>query len=326
MIHHDITARGAGFVRAWVFMLWAFYLVNNNSHEFVKVPDVELDPPGILKLLPDGFYEALMTTAGLTTLNWVLLAGVIACAFGVRPWRLIAIPTVLLLTLHQGIPRGLFDYVNHKELGALYATYILAVFPPTGFSPFAPKEPKPRTDEQVASTRMMMLLLMAVLLIPYTFVGLYRLAHNDMSVWTSDTFAHFIARTSYGTNWFENTAISEALLTRRWILQALAISFPLGTIVEVLAPLCIVHKRFRRFWVLSMAGLHVLTWLAMDILFWENLALYPVLLADGDYLLNKFDQLRARLRGSADPDPVDPDPVEPAGDVDLPEAIAVVAG
>ena len=276
------------------------------------MPDLEFDPPGILKLPPDWFYEAILTAAGLSLLKWVLLAGVIACALGVRPWRAIAIPTVILLTLHQGIPRGLFGYVNHKELGALYATYILAVFPATGFSLFAPRTPKPRSERDAASTRMMMLLLTSVLLIPYCFVGLYRLSHNDMSVWSSDTFAHFMTRTSFGTNWFGNEGISEALLARPRLLQPLAISFPIGTVVETLAPLCIVHKRFRKMWVISMVGLHLLTWAAMDILFWENMALYPILLVDGDYLLKQLDRLRGRMIESTDSDIAGP-----VGDKDL---------
>ena len=302
MIHQEISSRGLGFVRAWVFSLWAVYVFSNDATGYARIPDLEFEPPGLLKLLPNWFYDALLTTAGLNLLKWVVLAGVVACALGVRPWRAIAIPTVLLLTLHQGVPRGLFGYVNHKELGALYATYVLAVFPATSFSLFAPRVARRRSERDIATGRMMMVLLMAALLIPYCFVGLYRLTHNDMSLWSSDTFAHFIARTSYGTNWFENTAISESLLDRPVVLDLLAISFPIGTVVEVLAPLCIVHKRFRQFWVLNMVGLHLLTWLAMDILFWENMALYPVLLADNDYLVTRFDRLRSLTRKRSDTD------------------------
>ena len=295
MIHEQITARGAGFVRAWVFGLWAVYLLGQDPRGFARVPDIEFDPPGILAILPDAFYDALLTSTGLGMLKWITLAAVIACAFGVRPWRAIAIPTVILLTLHQGVPRGMFGYVNHKELGALYATYVLAVFPATGFSLFAPRQPKPEADRDRTTTRMMMLLLTAALLIPYCLVGLYRLAHNDMTLWSTETFAHFMTQTSYGTSWFENSEFSEAALTRPWLIQLLTISLPIGTVIEVLAPLCIIHRRFRYVWALSMAGLHILTWLTMDILFWENLALFPVLLIDGEYLLKKYDAVRSRF-------------------------------
>ena len=296
MIHENISERGAGFVRAWIFGIWAVYLVGNDAQGYAKVPGIEFDPPGLLALLPAGVYDVLITTTGLGLLKWVTLAGVVACAFGVRPWRAIAIPTVLLLTLHQGIPRGLFGYVNHKELGALYAVYVLALFPATSFSPLARRSPKPRSEQAIATTRTMMLLLCGVLLIPYCLVGVYRVTHNDMSLWSSDTFSHFLVRTSYGTTWFENGEFSQEVLTRPRMVQLLAITFPIGTVIEMLAPLCNVHRRFRHVWLMSMVGLHLWTWLAMDILFWENLALYPVLLIDGDYLLRKFDQVKARLR------------------------------
>lgn len=299
MIHRDITPRGVGFVRFWVFGLWAVYLLGNDPRNYARIPDVEFDPPGILRLLPEGFTDALMTTGGLGLLKWVTLLGVLACMLGVRPWRAIAIPTVLLLTLHQGVPRGLFGYVNHKELGALYAAWVLAAWPATAFSPFAGR--RKRVDSPVdestraATERTLMLVLMAVLLVPYCLVGLYRLTHSDFSLWSSDTFAHYMIQTSYGTSWFDNAELSEQVLARPFLLQLLAISFPIGTIAEVLAPLCIVNRRFRLGWIASMVGLHLLTWATMDILFWENLALYPVLLVDNEFLLRKFDALRARI-------------------------------
>lgn len=294
MIHHDITTRGAGFIRAWVFAIWAVHIARNDSSGFTRIPDLEFDPPGLLGLLPGSFYDALITPAGLSILKWTLLAGLLACAIGVRPWRWVAIPTVLLLTLYQGIPRGLFDYVNHKELAALYAAYVLAAFPATAFSPFAPRESKPSSERETAMLRLMMLLLMAVVLIPYCFVGLNRLVNNDMTLWSSQSFASYLTRNSYGTGWFENTDMAEALLTRPWVLQLLAITFPIGTLIEVLAPLCITHRRFRQVWVMSMVGLHLFSWAAMDILFWENLALFPVLLVDRELLLRNLDRIRRR--------------------------------
>jgi hypothetical protein len=127
----------------------------------------------------------------------------------------------------------------------------------SGFSLFAPRTLKQRRERGAASTLMMMRLSTSVLLIPCYFAGLHRQSHSDMSVWSRDAFAHFMTWTSFGTNWFGNEGISKAKLGCPRLLRLVAISFPIGTVVEMLAPLCIVHKRFRKMWVMSIVGLNL---------------------------------------------------------------------
>ncbi len=294
MIHDGTTSRGAGFVRAWVFSLWALYLAGNMPHKLAEFPREQFQPPGLLRILPDSFYDILLTTAGLQTMKWVLMAGLIACAVGVRPWKAVAIPTVLLLTLQQGIPRGFFAYVNHKELSAMYATYVLAMFPATGFSPFSLAASKARTKADEATNRFMMALLSTVLLVPYCLIALRRLSKNDWTFWGSDLLPTYLARNSFSESWYGLGAIGQMVLRSSWLTFAVEAGFFLVTIFELLAPLCLIHRRFRHVWLVVMAGFHLSTLFLMDIFFWESLLLFPVLLLDGDLMLRWFDKLRNR--------------------------------
>ena len=63
-----------------------------------------------------------------------------------------------------------------------------------------------------------------------------------------------------------------------WGRGALAGGLLLVTVFEVLAPCCLFPRRFRRLFLLVMGPTHVLIALSMNILFWENLAMFLLLL------------------------------------------------
>jgi hypothetical protein len=300
MIHESTTARGAGFVRAWVFGLWAIYMLGDAPNQMAVFPREDLDIIGILRLLPDSFYDVVFTNAGLVVLKWVLVALLGACALGVRPWRSIAIPTVLLLTMHQGLKRGLFDYVNHKELSALYVTYVFAVFPATGFSPFvSTSADKAKAVLSAAHSRLVMVLSTAMLLLPYSFIAVRRISHNDWEFWSSDLLSFYVGRNSFSETWYGLGGVGQMVLRHPWLMRLFEVGFPVVSVVELLAPLCLLHRRFRNVWIVVVIGFHVSTLLLMDIFFWESMLLFPVLLVDGDRMLGWFDRLKSKFAPGA---------------------------
>lgn len=291
MIHASASARGLGFARAWIFSLWAVYVFLDAPEGLASLPRALYAPPGVLRALPASFWDLLLTVPGLLTLKWVLLAGLLACAAGLRPWRGIAIPTALLLILQQGLARGFF-YVNHQELPALFAVCVLALFPPTAFSLMRSGEEE--TESSQARNRLVLLLLTSLLLVPYCLIGAHRLAHNDLSFWASGALPFWVAENSYGPTWFALTPIAEAVLSQPLLVRLLELGFLVVTAAEVLAPLCLVSTRFRRVWLVVMVWFYLSTMVLMDILFWESLLLFPVLLLDREPLLRWLDRLRGQ--------------------------------
>ncbi|MBL4843910.1 MAG: hypothetical protein JKY65_00170 [Planctomycetes bacterium] len=295
MIHAAATARGLGFVRAWIFLLWLLHVVPDDPSRLAALPRRAFDAPGLLRIIPESAWDVLLTVPALLALKWILTLGLIACALGVRPWRWIAIPTVLLLTLHQGLARGFF-YINHQELSALYAVYVLALFPLSGFSLFKRRDPQPEGMNPTA--RLAMLLLAVLVLTPYCLIAAHRLTHNDLSFWGSGALPYWIAENSYGPTWYGLTPVAEVVLRQPLLVRALEFGFPIVTTAELLAPFCLVSAKFRRYWLVVMVGFHLSTIVLMDIFFWEVLLLFPVLLLDGEPLLRLLDRVRNRGPGA----------------------------
>ena len=82
-------------------------------------------------------------------------------------------------------------------------------------------------------------------------------------------------------------------MDRPIFVTILETGYPIVTLLEILAPLCLVSLWFRRGFLLMMLPFHVMTFLVMGILFWENLALY-VLLFDISRWLKKTAPVNRR--------------------------------
>jgi hypothetical protein len=52
------------------------------------------------------------------------------------------------------------------------------------------------------------------------------------------------------------------------------IGFPIITLFEVLAPICLFSRWFRYAFLFLMIPFHFLSWLFMEVFFWENLVLF----------------------------------------------------
>ena len=74
--------------------------------------------------------------------------------------------------------------------------------------------------------------------------------------------------------------VDECDLRRRFLLQQrtlnvlLNMGFPIVTVFEVLAPLCLVSRTFRAAFLVVMVPFHLFSWIFMEVFFWKNLALY----------------------------------------------------
>jgi hypothetical protein len=63
------------------------------------------------------------------------------------------------------------------------------------------------------------------------------------------------------------------------------IGFALGTLLELLAPLCLFFRPFRLFWVPAIVLFHQANLLTMNINFWQNSVLIVFFVSDIDRLI-----------------------------------------
>jgi hypothetical protein len=284
MIHSQSNARTLASVRTVVFAIWFFTIVIAPFQELLELPGEVFQPVGPLKLIPSGVLNILLTANAVALFKW-LLAGLLLCSLGARPYRLIAIPTVMLLTIEQALVRG-FGHVNHGSVPLLLAAWILALIRPERKLEGDPTKTCP--DSALALQAMTLLLLLT-----YVFTGVFRLANSTPEIFTSGTMGHYLCYLAASTPYW-GMRYEHFLLESPTMLFLLNAGFLFVTIIEALSLFCLCSRQFRWFWLIVMISFHFLTWVFMNIFFWQNLVLFPLLLCD----LCKMPWLRPSVASS----------------------------
>jgi hypothetical protein len=276
MLYEVGGARALGLVRLSVFAVWLVHIARDPFYLLAELPVETFSPVGLLRLAPAGVWTWLTDETVLRAVWWVLLTLLVLAVAGARPWRAVGIPAALLLTLQQSLLRSV-GFINHAEIGILLCAWVLAVFPSAdGFTLMrSPRDVRP--DRDAGPYRLAILLMTLGLLFGYTAIGVHRIAHSSPEVFTGDSMLYYVGKTRF-------YPVDLLLPVRSWVLRRSALfgminaGFVLVTAVEVLSPFCLVSRRFRHFWLVTILSFHVLTLLLMQIFFWENVILLILLL------------------------------------------------
>jgi hypothetical protein len=220
----------------------------------------------------------------------VLVALLVLCALGVRPYRALAAVTALLLTVHQDLVRA-YTFTNHEELALLVCTYVLVLVPAAdGFSWPRRRPVTARPDVYPAA----LLAMAALLLLPYCGIAAHRLAYAAPDVFTGDSLPYWLASLSALDR--DGWGAGLWLLGHPALVTLLKAGFFVTTVFELLAPLCLILPRFRRVWVVVVVGFHVVNWFTLNLLFWQNALLVLLLVADVDASVTTAGAALRRLR------------------------------
>jgi hypothetical protein len=279
------TPEAAGLLRIWVFGLWLVDVACDPLGDLAHLPRELFTPPGMLMLLPEAVWDVVLSSAGLACLKGALLASLVAATAGwiFRPAALLA---SLLLVVTQGVIRG-FGHINHAEIPMLYAAFLLALFPCADAWALRRRPAIPARSEFYAAP---FLLIIAALSFSYYFAGLNRVFHGR------EVFFGQSMQT-----WLISGALRDAgaspglgrLANNMPLFQVtMDAGFYLVSLLELLAPLCLVSRRFRWIFCPVMGLFHLLAWVGMNLLFWAHLALLPTFF--------DIDAIVAWLRGRLD--------------------------
>jgi hypothetical protein len=206
--------------------------------------------------------------------NWLRVAGCFFCMIGVKRYRRVVIPTVLLLFLADGITKGFNGFVNHAELGILYASLILAIFPTgDGFSLFKNGSARQKPD---AYYSVPILAIAFTLCLAYTFVGVHRLLYGGMEQFTNHAMEIHLLRNSLEySKWGFDLGLF--VVSSEPLLILFKAGFFAITLFEVFSLYALVNRTFLYIWLAVMVPFHLLSLFTMNIFFWENLILILVL-------------------------------------------------
>jgi len=121
------SAEALGAVRAGAFGFVLCEVLLASFSDLGRLPVTVLRPTGVMRLLPWGFYEWLLTPASMAAFKWLFVAALLAAAAG----ALTSVSTktaALLFLFYQGLLRS-FTHFNHDEMPAAYILLVLAFVP-----------------------------------------------------------------------------------------------------------------------------------------------------------------------------------------------------
>lgn len=273
---HQGTAESLGLLRIIVFGLCLGYVLYVPLTQLAALPPDVFQPPGLIKLLPEGILSVVLTAPGLAVLKFVTAALLLAALLGLRPFRGWALPAVAAFVVFEGVLKGHGTFINHAQFGILYLGLLLAFFPAADrFS----VQGRPKTDAPDALYRAGPICAGFVLTLPYAVLGIRRIAENGSFIFLDDTILNYLTWQSINPSAYGFT-YGLIHYEYAWIGLVFKAGFALVTLLEVVAPLILFMPRFRWIWLLVMVPFHVSTLFTMNIFFWENcillLALFTV--------------------------------------------------
>lgn len=300
LLHENASGRTLAGVRAWVFGLWLLKIASDPLHRLALLPASLFPPLGPWKILPAGVWAHVHSAEFLTGFRVATVLCLAGAVFGPGR-RLAALLACALLTFHQAYVRS-FGYINHAELPLLYAAYALAAFPVADRLLGKGREPLPAAP-LVAVT--------AALCFTYALTAAFRLAAGGLDAFRSDTVLVWLLHDAHYPTYYRWT-LGRDLLEHPGLVPLLRWGFPVVTLVELLAPLGLVCRPWRLAFLAVMVPFHLAMLFLTNILFWENLALFPLLLdlerAIGRFALTERSESRDRRSEGPGTSPRTPPP------------------
>ena len=248
-------------IRIVVFGLWLVKTILTPVDSLGWLPLSLFQPVGFLAALPDAALRFLVQSASL---YWLKVAVIVALALALvgRTRNVAAVAACLLITLQQGIIRGFSGHVHHSDLVLLYAGYLLALFPIAD-----------RLTRKPASTeRVLVGAILALLCLSYTLTGTYRLIHGGADTFGEGSATFWALRNSYQLA-HPTWGLGKLLLPHPALTHVLNASFPIVTLFESAGIIALISRPFRWTFIAVVIGMHLLSWLFLEVFFWENLFL-----------------------------------------------------
>ncbi|MFT3883410.1 MAG: hypothetical protein QM703_27640 [Gemmatales bacterium] len=294
MLHDQATASSLGLMRIWVFGLAAVSRVYTPVWEMCYLPDYQ--PAGVMRLLGASYWAPLITPELTLVLHWLTIGLLVMVAAGVGPYRWMAPLSCVALTVAEGLVRGL-GISTHANIILLLSCYLLALFPAAdALTLFGKKRPPTTPPQQYRAALVSLSLLFCA---TYMLAAARRLSSSGIMIYFDDSILHSLALrdAELGPHGGLGIWVCESFLPA-WSMR---LGFPVVTLLEFLAPLCIFSKRFRWLWLAVMVPFHISTGWLMGIWFPYNMALIPFLVAGYDpFRQRSVEQAAGDVAGQSD--------------------------
>jgi hypothetical protein len=254
--------------RMGICALWIVKLLLDPLWRLAALPRELFLPTGLLALLPSGFLDALLSGRGLEALWLCSLLALFAC-FVPRIFPVASLIAALLLTVYASIIRS-FGPAVHTDIVPLLAVYALSFFSLADL--FAKRGAK----SSATHSSYPIITIVALLCLSYFLVGLSRVLVGGLGIFTGDSMEIWTVDASLRAYYF-NTNIGWHVPEWPATLLMLRLGLPVITLFEITAPLCLAWPRYRWIFIPVMFSFHLLSLFFMNILFFDDMLLYLLL-------------------------------------------------
>jgi len=128
----------------------------------------------------------------------------------------------------------------------------------------------------VSTERVQVVAILTLLCLSYTMTGTYRLIHGGVEIFREGSATFWAIRNSYQLA-HPAWGLGKLLLSHPVLSQVLNASFPIVTLFESAGILALIYRPFRWAFLVVVVGLHLLSWMFLEVFFWENLFLLAFL-------------------------------------------------
>ena len=287
LLHEQAGPRLLRLTRLGIFLLWIVKLLLDPLWRLADLPREMLQPTGVLILLPPSVLDQLLSPDGLTTLLFGTLA-VLALGLTDRAFPLISTLAALLLTVYSSVIRS-FGPAVHTDIVVLLAVWVLAGF---AWADHWQAQSTHKRKPAGSWSSYPLITIVALLCLSYCLVGFNRIATSGTRIFTGDTMEVFAIDASLRGYYF-TTNIGWHVPEWPLIVLMLKLGFPVITVFEIVAPLCLAWPHFRWVFIPFMLSFHLLSLVFMNIFFFDDMLVY-LLLFDWS---RRYPQLRATHPG-----------------------------
>ncbi|REL33198.1 hypothetical protein DYD21_13165 [Rhodohalobacter sp. SW132] len=264
------------FLRVTVFGCWLIIAILFSASNYAQLPIEIFEPWGFHAVINFLQPETLHIILSAPFLLFLKIGTIIGCSLliaGVRPFRTVAIVTVIFIFLLDFVIRGFNGYINHGQIVIYFAAIFLCFSAASNrWSLFG----KDEMNQSPNKYSFPIILTATTFSFVYAFIGIRRFVRGGMEIFTNDALLIYTVRNSlnYSNYGFE---LGLVLIEFDLVIVLLKTGFFIVTMMEVLTPYILFNRYLRYSWLVVMIPFHFSTLFTMNIFFWENILLILVL-------------------------------------------------
>ncbi|MEU1972496.1 hypothetical protein ABZ477_12610 [Microbacterium sp. NPDC019599] len=270
-LHENVTAESLGLARILVFAIWIGYVLVDPVQRLTLLPTELFHSYGVFRLLPDEFWAAVLTPAGLLGLTTVCLVLFVWAGLGFRGARAVTAAAVIAALVYLQVKKGFGGHFDHRELTLVYVTAALLLTP--AWDAFAVSRSRRAGARRPDVYRSSLIVLSFVVILQYVFIGTARLFIGGPGVFMNGTLQNWVENRNLRPNPF-GFDLGTYFLDPFWAIP-LDLLFLGGTILEITAILLLFLPPgwLKVLFLVGFTAFHSSIFLLMNVAFPENIVL-----------------------------------------------------